>query len=101
MGVAAITVHGRVGSGSVRHPQLVALVHEHHAGQREDQHRRRPHRVRPDAIRKAREVVVGEHPREPALRTLEGQRTLDRRPQRHRREVRLQELEGEGDVDVP
>ena len=48
--------------GPVRQADLVALVHERGAGQREQQHRGGALVLAPDARRQPAEVVVGEHP---------------------------------------
>ena len=60
--VAPGAVVGRIGARPVREADLVALVDESGAGQRQQQQRRGPNVLRPEPRGQPVEVVVREHP---------------------------------------
>jgi hypothetical protein len=75
--VAAGAVERRVDAGAVHETDLVALVDERGAGERQQQDRRGAHVLGADVAREAFEVVVREHPG----RALGPSGRLDRRAQ--------------------
>ena len=94
--VAAEAVQRQRPLGAVGNPELVALVDEGAARQREQQQGGQGHVLGPDPVGQALEVVVGEHPGNAGEVGGGGERGADGVGG----EGRVQELEAEGHVQV-
>ena len=85
-----------IAARAVRQPNLVTLVHERHSGEREQQQRRGAHVLLADPGGQPFEVVVREHPGDPA----ELRRRPDRGAQRTLLPGREEQLEREDEVEL-